>query len=276
MLPNPFFNTSRQLRNGWWIALFFVILAVLLMPLLLASRAAEVEVPIWQQALVVFVVSWICQKWRRRPFAQCIGVLNLGWLRDLVFGCAVGAALMITPALLLAATGLVTWQVSPVGVAALAPALGLALAVAATEELLFRGFFFQRLIDGLGHSAAQLIVGAFFLLTHSTALKSAGSLGYLAGLNIFLASVMFGLAFVRTKSLAMPIGIHLAANFTQGGVLGFGVSGSDNPGFLTPSSAPGASWMTGGTFGLEASLPGLLCVVATTTALLFWRRNSIH
>jgi len=159
---------------------------------------------------------------------------------------------------------------SPGGMNLLLPAIALFAAVAVTEEALFRGFIFQRLIDGLGQWPAQLLIAALFLLTHIDAIQNAGPIGYLAGVNIFIASLMFGLAFIRTKSLAMPIGIHFAANFVQGGVLGFGVSGSDEWGLLTPTLT-GSDWLTGGAFGLEASLPGLICVIALTFALLRWR-----
>lgn len=134
---------------------------------------------------------------------------------------------------------------------------------------MFRGFVFQRLIDGLGAWPAQAIVALFFVLTHSAALEAAGLMGWLAGVNIALASVMFGLAFIRTHSLAMPLGLHFAANFVQGPVLGFGVSGSGGAGLLQPFSQ-GPDWLTGGGFGLEASAPGLVCVVLVTGLLLAW------
>ncbi len=267
MIPHPFLDSSRRLRNGWWIAIFFLILAALLLPLLLASRAGEAELPIWKQALIVLGASLIGQRLRRRPIAELTGALNSRWPLEWLLGGSIGAALMLAPALLLGAFGLITWDVSALGVAALAPTLGLSLAVAATEELLFRGFMFQRLLDGLGYGAAQLIVAAFFVLTHSTTLQNAGALAYLGGVNIFIASLMFGLAFVRTGSLALPMGIHFGANFVQGGVLGFGVSGGADAGLLTPRFATGADWLTGGAFGLEASLPGLICVILTTRAL---------
>lgn len=84
----------------------------------------------------------------------------------------------------------------------------------------------------------------------------------LAGANIFLASILFGLAYVRTRSLALPLGLHWSANLVQGVVLGFGVSGDAQPGLLTPLFRIEKDWLTGGAFGLEGSLPGLITVVA--------------
>jgi hypothetical protein len=80
-------------------------------------------------------------------------------------------------------------------------------------------------------------------------------------LNIFIASLVFGLAFVRTKSLAMPLGLHFMANLMQGGVLGFGVSGTEQSGLLKPVFSEIPDWLTGGQFGLKASVLGLVCIV---------------
>lgn len=265
-------NPAGNLRNGWWVAIFFILLAALLFPLILISTSTGGDVPIWAQALIILIATVICQTLRRKPLTEVTGALDKAWLIQLGLGLAIGALLMLAPALVLFATGAARWTVSAQGASALFSAASLMAAVAIAEELLFRGFIFQRLIDGLGQWWAQLIIGGLFVLTHSTALEGAGEIRYLAGLNIFIASLMFGLAFIKTRSLAMPIGIHFAANFVQGGVLGFGVSGNDEQGFLNPVLS-GPDWLTGGAFGLEASVPGLICVIAITAALWRWRHQ---
>jgi hypothetical protein len=178
---------------------------------------------------------------------------------------------MAVPALVLGLAGVVSWRFDTGGAPGLWHELVLLAAAAATEELLFRGFLFRRLLDGLGTWPAQLIIAALFVLTHSDALRVLGPLGYLAGANIFLASILFGLAYLRTRSLAMPLGLHLAANVTQGPVLGFGVSGTEGARLLTPSPSGAPDWLYGGTFGLEASVPGLVCLVALLVILRGWR-----
>ena len=88
-------------------------------------------------------------------------------------------------------------------------------------------------------------------------------------LNIALAAVLLGLCWRRTGSLALPIGVHLGWNWTQGSLLGFGVSGTTSQGWLTPLFHARPVWLSGGTFGLEASLPcALVCGAAI---LLLWR-----
>lgn len=271
MALNPFINPRGKLRNGWWIALFFVILTALLLPLILISRAGETGVPLWQQTAIVLIASLICQAARRKRMAELLGAFDWKWPRQLAIGLALGAALMAIPAAFLAAGNWVTWRVNTDWTDAIGATLLTLAAAAAAEELLFRGFLFQRLIDGLGAWPAQLLIAALFTLTHSDALAEIGPLGYLAGANIFVASILFGLAYLRTRSLALPIGLHFAANAMQGPVLGFGVSGNDAAGLLTPTFHNAPAWLSGGAFGLEASVPGFVCVVVMTMLLWPWR-----
>jgi membrane protease YdiL (CAAX protease family) len=276
MALNPFLNPRGKLRNGWWIALFFVILTALLLPLILMSRASETGVPLWQQAAIVLAASLVCQALRRGPIAELLGAFDWKWSSQLALGLVAGAALMAIPAAFLAAGGWVTWRANPGWTDAIGATLVMLAAAAAAEELLFRGFLFQRLIDGLGAWPAQLLIAALFTLTHSDALTELGPLAYLAGANIFVASILFGLAYLRTRSLALPLGLHFAANVMQGPILGFGVSGADAPGLLSATLQDAPTWLTGGSFGLEASVPGFVCVVAASATLWLWRPSRAH
>jgi membrane protease YdiL (CAAX protease family) len=269
---NPFLNSERQLRNGWWVLIFFLILASFLVPIILLTQHEGSEVSIGLQAILIAAVSVICQLLRRGSLTELLGEINLVWVRDLGLGGLIGAALMLIPALILGIFGLVSWQWNPAGFSVLAPALLLFAEVAIAEELLFRGFIFQRLLTGIGNWAAQLVVAVFFLLTHLNNPGMTGGVKILAGINIFLASILFGLAFLRTRSLAMPLGIHFVANWVQGGLLGFGVSGEEQSGLLIPVIRQGYNWLTGGLFGLEASLPGLVCVLAVLVLLSTWKK----
>ena len=129
---------------------------------------------------------------------------------------------------------------------------------------------FQRLIQAFGKWPAQLIVAALFLLTHINNPGMTGSVKVLASVNIFIASFMFGIAFIKTKSLAMPLGLHFMSNFMQGTILGFGVSGDKNPSLLNPISNNSPKWVSGGEFGIEASSGGLFFVFLITIFLYCW------
>lgn len=271
MKLSVFKNSKQQLRNIWWVAIFFLVLAAITFPIILLSQYYKFEITILYQAVIVIAASLICQLWRREPLSDLVGVFNLRWLKSLAIGLLIGAALMFTPSLILLVLGSVTWQNNTIDLLPLLSITIIFAGVAVAEEVLFRGFIFQRLIEGIGQWTTQIIIGAYFLLIHLNNPGMTGSIKVLASINIFLASIMFGLAFIRTKSLAMPIGIHFMANWVQGVVLGFGVSGHEEASLLNPVFKDGPDWLTGGIFGLEASIPGLMSVIIIIIMLYKWK-----
>jgi hypothetical protein len=82
------------------------------------------------------------------------------------------------------------------------------------------------------------------------------------------AGVLLSLAFWASRTLWLPIGLHFGWNVTLGGVFGGAVSGSSVPGVVVPEIV-GPTWLTGGAFGLEASVPAVLVCLAASAA--FWR-----
>ncbi|MDZ4113149.1 MAG: CPBP family intramembrane glutamic endopeptidase [Brevundimonas sp.] len=258
-------NRDGRLRNGWWVAAFLALLAALLAPAILVSAHLGREVTILDQVVIIALATVAIQAFRRRSVFEVTGRPDLRWIAQLALGSALGGLLMAAPALALTLGGWVRWEVAAANPAALWFAVLLMAGVAVAEELLFRGVLFQRLIAGIGLWPAQIVIGLFFVLTHLGNPGMDGATRIWAGVNIFVASILFGLAYVRTRSLALPIGLHFMANVTQGIVLGFGVSGAAEPSVLSPVRAAGMDWLTGGAFGLEASLPGLIAVLALVT-----------
>ncbi len=257
-------------RNGGWILVFLLVLAPLVVGAIVVASWLGVEVAPIHQAALIAIATGVCQALRREPMSRIVGRLDGRWVAQFLLGGLIGSLVMLVPAFLLAAGGRVEWHRSPATAAALWSGGLLLFSAALAEELLFRGFVFQRLIAGLGPWPAQLITGFFFLLTHLGNQGMTGGTALRAGANIYLASIMLGMANLRTQSLALPIGLHFMANFMQGCVLGFGVSGETQPRWLIPVLAAGPEWLTGGEFGLEASLPGLVAVAAVTFLLYRW------
>lgn len=268
---NVFFDHNRQLRNGWWIAIFFIIMAGLLFPMMMLAQQNGTDLAIWKQAILVIIASYLLQLLRRKSIAELMGKIDFVWLKELLLGGALGSALMALPALVLWATGSVSLQLNSVSSAIIWSGLLSCAAVAVAEEVVFRGVLFQRLIAGLGIWPAQLLIAAYFLLTHSGNPGMEGDVRILASINIFLASILFGLLYLRTKKLAMPLGIHMMANFVQGSVFGFGVSGHSESGLLQPVFGQSPIWLTGGQFGLEASVPGLIFVLVFIVLVFRWK-----
>jgi membrane protease YdiL (CAAX protease family) len=233
----------------------------------LVQLAPSGKVPESWQLAGLIVVTALVQLMRRRSFFEVTGVPDARWWRNLAAGAAIGVALWLVTTLVLVGMGATRVQFNG-GLSLLTAGLASMVAAAVLEELLFRGFVFQRLCDGLGPMVALAITSAHFTLVHMNNPGMSGLTRGIAMLNIFIASVAFGLAYLRTQSLALPIGMHVFANITQGPILGFGVSGIETPHLFT-QRLTGPDWLTGGAFGLEASVPGTIAIACVAVAL--WR-----
>jgi membrane protease YdiL (CAAX protease family) len=161
-MKSIFLNSDHQLRNGWWIVIFFIIMASLIIPSKLFADNNGIELSIWAQAGLVFIASLICQSLLREKFSTLFGAIK-PWPKYFLYGCALGTILMLIPALILGVSGQVSWH-GELNYSSLLPGLSIFAAVAITEELVFRGFFFQRLIAGLGQWPAQILMAAYFTL----------------------------------------------------------------------------------------------------------------
>ncbi len=266
-----FKNQEGQIRSVLWIIIFFMVLASLTLPLVFISQAYKWEITMYHQVIIVVITTLICQFFRKKPITELTGEFNKLWLKNLFKGMCIGAALMLLPALILSISGQLNWHFYKWDWNLFMTTTTLTLCVAIAEEFLFRGFLFQRAKDWLGIWGAQLVLAGYFLLTHMNNPGMTGNIKLLASVNIFIASIMFGFAYLKTKSLAMPIGLHFMANWVQGTILGFGVSGHNEYSLLKPVFKPAPELLTGGDFGLEASLPGLGCVIITVVLLYRWK-----
>ena len=81
--------------------------------------------------------------------------------------------------------------------------------LACREELAFHGYPLRRLYSSIGLWGAQLIVAIIFALEHA----AAGSTWAQAILGAGIGSLLFGMAAITTRGLAVPIGLHAAWNF---------------------------------------------------------------
>ena len=102
----------------------------------------------------------------------------------------------------------------------------------------------------------------------------------LAAVCIMLeAGVMLGAFYALTGRLWMSIGVHAAWNFTQGYVFGAVVSGSDLGPAIARSTARSdvPTWLSGGSFGPEASVPALVVCTGIGSAILWqaWKSGKL-
>lgn len=171
------------------------------------------------------------------------------WLRHLLLGL-VGGTLVFSIAVLIAAA-LGVYRIVGIGslngllAALVVPTVGAAV----TEELLFRGILFRWLEQFGGSWAALALTSALFGAAH---LNNPHASWIAAGGIAMEAGVMLGAAYMLTRSLWLPMGIHAAWNFTQGEIYDIPVSGTSVDG-LVDARLVGDPLLTGNGFGLEAS-----------------------
>ena len=79
------------------------------------------------------------------------------------------------------------------------------------EEILFRGYSFERLITGIGHWRAQLVTALVFAAFH----VAQGWPWQTTLIGTTIGSLFFGLVFVRWQSLPAAVGVHAATNWTR-------------------------------------------------------------
>ena len=141
-----------------------------------------------------------------------------------------------------------------------------ALMPAFMEELLFRGILFRWAEEFAGSWIALLLTSALFGLVH---IMNPGATWFSSFAIAVEAGLLLGGAYMLTRSLWLPMGLHAAWNFTQGEIFDVPVSGNPEHGLLN-AKLSGPALLSGGNFGLEASV---ICLVLATAAGVWfvWR-----
>lgn len=182
---------------------------------------------------------------------------------DALTGISLGIALLGAATLVLAATSNLEWTAVHVNTGDLLTGLILMALIALTEEMVFRGYILNNLMESMNKWAALAVSALIFMAAH------AGNPGMtaVAAVNLLLAGLLLGINFIYTRNIWFAICFHFSWNFFQGPVLGYEVSGLPLQGLLQPS-LQGPQWLTGGPFGLEGSF--IATVLFTATLLLFY------
>lgn len=145
--------------------------------------------------------------------------------------------------------------------------LAMAIVSGTSEEIVFRGILFRHIETMLGSWGALIITSALFGAGH---LMNPDASPFAAFAIAMEAGILLGAAYMLTRRLWLAIGIHAGWNFTQGWVFSVPVSGGEAPLGLLITSRAGPQWLTGGDFGLEASVVAM--IVATLAGLAMLRR----
>lgn len=290
-LKTIFINSAGRLRSGWRLLVFTLLFLLLMFVIGTVVRFAYavslnlapnrswgfyIQDIVFRSSFLLsaLLAGWIGARWLEGLPWKSLGLtFHSSWLRDLLVGSGIGIVSLALAAGIAAAAGGLSFIIPGRShlidvVKTLVFSGALFIVAALAEEALFRGYPLQTL------SRAGLIVLGVLLTSVPFAaihLGNPNSRGVLPFINTALAGIWLAVAYLRTRSLWFPLGVHWAWNWALGSLFGLPVSGMDNlaPNPLLRGVDFGPAWLTGGTYGIEG---GLACTLALALSTVFiWR-----
>ncbi len=224
-------------------------------------------------ALAMLIAAWIMVRFiDRRPFIT-LGFAPGDIVRDFLLGVCIGTVW-------LGLSVLVLWTMNWVS---LRPSVTISWSILAwiavalvfntlTQEVLVRSYIYQTIQSQTNFIWAIVLSSVLFMALHAGAFEGA----WLPAVNVFLAGILFGVAYHLTGNLWLPTAIHFTWNFLLGPALGLTVSGQNqlNGGWQVFTVHGPALW-TGGSFGVEGGLIVTLTTVIGTVAMFLLLRRRI-
>ena len=289
-------NTSDKkplIKEGWLRVLLFMIAFLLIaflvaiIVLLLVAPINLSELPsdmgshisdfishsLWVMVLIEFLTSviavFIFRKYIDRKTMVSLGLSTKGRIPEMVSGFFLAPALIGLGALFLFVTKHLEWDNNDFDAKAFLIDMGSLILIAFGEELVFRGYVLNNLMQSFHKWVALIISAVLFMLYHMTN----PGIGTLPLVNLFLAGLLFGINYVYTKNLWFSILMHFSWNFFQGLLYGFKVSGVEFSSLLQTTLKGDAS-ITGNGFGFEGSVvASLLLFISLAVFYLVYERK---
>ena len=256
------YNKSQQLRTLWKIVIFTILLIIVVLPLLfIANKTIQ-----FLGALLVLILGLKLNSifLDKREFSDYGLVLSSRTFRLLAVGSLIG---FCTVVLLVILGNSLNWiSVSKVISASSQSLLALfafkMLLVAIIEETFFRGYLFTSLIEVFKKkksSNRQSIILALILSSTCFGLAHLGNshASLLSLVALTINGIVWCIPFILTKNLGLSIGLHTMWNFAQTQI-GFTMSGNSANNPLYKIENIGADFLTGGDYGPEAGVLGLI------------------
>jgi len=211
-------------------------------------------------AVMLMVYAWLANRVEQRPASE----LAPGpMLRELAIGIAMGAGLYSLCIAILMVLGVYRiegfnpWPI-------LLPGLAVTVATGVFEELVFRGGVFRLAEEWLGTWWAIALSSVVFGVVH---LDNPEDLKGVISITLW-AGMLLAATYVLTRRLWLGIGLHAAWNYVQGSVFSGIVSGHGQQQGFTQSSMTGPEWLTGGSFGVEASVVAMAVCIPAGAAMM--------
>lgn len=219
-------------------------------------------------AVMLIVYAWLANRVEQRPASElAVGAM----LRELAIGIAMGAGLYSLCIAILMAVGVYRiegfnpWPI-------LLPGIAVTVATGVFEELVFRGGVFRLAEEWLGTWWAIVLSSVVFGFVH---LDNPEDLKGVISITLW-AGMLLAATYVLTRRLWLGIGLHAAWNYVQGSVYSGIVSGHGQQQGFTQSTMSGPEWLTGGSFGVEASVVAMAVCIPAGAAMMVMAARRGH
>jgi membrane protease YdiL (CAAX protease family) len=213
--------------------------------------------PLVEQAMLVFLLilgyagmGFVLDR-QLQPVSQQGLPARSGWFGEIGMGVAFGWGIAVVCIVPMVIAGGIAVHVSTVPAAfgwLLADTLFFALATLASQ-IAFRGYPFQSAIHAIGELPAALILAVLFAIFHA---NLAGANRTSMAVNIALG-LLLAMAYLRTRALWLPWGIHFGWVASRALLFGLPVNGVTNHSPVVQGDPMGPLWLTGSGFGLDGS-----------------------
>ncbi len=279
-----FINEFGRLRSGWrllifagaFIALTFLMVTVLRVVFVFVGPRAPsgfrqvIAELVFRTGLLAAALGagYLCARFLEGLPWRSLGLtFHSGWLRDLLLGSAIGfATLVMAVGIAIKGFGFSLPETEWSAIIRSGIGSGILLFVAAlAEEAMFRGYGLQTLTRAKLAWVGVLLTSVPFALVH---LSNPNVVPGVTFANTALAGIWLAAAYLRTRSLWLPLGVHWAWNWALGWFFGLPISGINlvsNP--LLQSQDYGPNWLTGGSYGIEGGVACTLALILFTAFL---------
>lgn len=289
-MKSLFFNsTEKRLRAGWRISVFLILffsltsLIFVVRPIIgdITRREFLENYSLIIVAILAFsatVSSLLSRKFLDKKTFISLGLrFDQQALKDLLFGFLLSFIMAATFFLLLLSLGFIEFNgfnfqkitfdnssdfiqiMSAVTLVSLGLMLLEHILVGYWEELVFRGYLFQNMTDGLGLVISIVISCLIYGLIH----YSNPNATLLSSVIIIAFGFLRIYGYLCTKMLWLSMGMHIGWNFFQGPVFGFAASGHKKPTLLLHTIISDKEYLTGGEFGPEGSILTIPILILT-------------
>ena len=278
---NPLVAGARQSRfiPFWWLSPFIcyvIIEAGYWLARVLRKPIVEsnVGIPDWENIVILYFVAvpaLVYFAWVRfvegRPI-RTMGFPKKDVISEFVIGAVIGGGMVALVVAIMALFGAITFSHFsfnlPTLFAFFLAGVGYIIQ-GSTEEIYTRGWLLPMMATKVNRWVAIIVSSTFFSAIH---LDNEG-VNYLSSLNSALFAILVVIYAWKKGDIWGACGMHMAWNFVLGNVFGMNVSGFTSESAIAYFGAQGEEWMSGGFYGIEASIVSTI-VYAAAIAYFIW------